>query len=135
MDRIKPIQAGSVIELTPLIRRVTAPNPGMMTGPGTNTYILGAETLAVIDPGPANEAHLAVLRDVGLVHVRRDGRRMLYRTNAEAIRPLHEWAATFQRFWDHQLSRIKERAEARSQPLPQTHTKGGARTPRTREEP
>jgi hypothetical protein len=36
---------------------------------------------------------------------------MLYRTNAEAIRPLHEWAGTFERFWQHQLTRIKERAE------------------------
>ena len=60
---------------------------------------------------PAVSKHLKVLRDVGLVHVRRDGRRMLYRTNAEAIRPLHEWAATFERYWRHQLIRIKERAE------------------------
>src|SRR6202035_3544281 len=43
--------------------------------------------------------HLGVLRNVGLVHVRRNGRRMLYRTNAEAIRPLHEWTKTFERFW------------------------------------
>jgi DNA-binding transcriptional ArsR family regulator len=60
---------------------------------------------------PSVSKHLRVLRDVGLVHVRREGRRMLYRTNAEAIRPLHEWASTFERFWKHQLSRIKERAE------------------------
>jgi DNA-binding transcriptional ArsR family regulator len=60
---------------------------------------------------PSISKHLRVLRDVGLVNVRRDGRRMLYRTNAEAIRPLHEWASTFERYWRHQLSRIKERAE------------------------
>jgi DNA-binding transcriptional ArsR family regulator len=48
---------------------------------------------------------------VGLVHVRRDGRRMMYRTNAEAIRPLHEWAGTFERYWRNQLTRVKERAE------------------------
>jgi DNA-binding transcriptional ArsR family regulator len=63
---------------------------------------------------PSVSKHLRVLRDVGLVHVRRDGRRMLYRTNAEAIRPLHEWTETFERFWRHQLSRIKERAERKS---------------------
>ena len=40
---------------------------------------------------PSVSKHLRVLRDVGLVDVRRDGRQMLYRTNAEAIRPLHEW--------------------------------------------
>jgi DNA-binding transcriptional ArsR family regulator len=48
---------------------------------------------------------------VGLVHARRDGRRILYRTNAEAIRPLNEWATTFERYWKHQLNRVKELAE------------------------
>jgi DNA-binding transcriptional ArsR family regulator len=61
---------------------------------------------------PSVSKHLKVLRDVGLVHVRRDGRRMMYRTNAEAIRPLHDWTATFERYWSHQLTRVKERAEA-----------------------
>ena len=37
---------------------------------------------------------------------------MLYRTNADAIRPLHEWTATFERHWRHQLTRVKERAES-----------------------
>ncbi|HTS13307.1 MAG TPA: metalloregulator ArsR/SmtB family transcription factor [Candidatus Limnocylindrales bacterium] len=60
---------------------------------------------------PSVSKHLRVLKDVGLVTVRRDGRHMLYRTNAEAIRPLHEWAETFKRFWTSQLLRIKERAE------------------------
>ena len=69
---------------------------------------------------PSVSKHLRVLRDVGLVHVRRDGRRMLYRTNAEAIRPLHEWTETFARFWRHQLSRIKERAERKSNPSEDT---------------
>jgi DNA-binding transcriptional ArsR family regulator len=63
---------------------------------------------------PSVSKHLRVLRDVGLVHARRDGRRMFYRTNAEAIRPLHEWTETFERFWRHQLSRIKERAESKA---------------------
>jgi DNA-binding transcriptional ArsR family regulator len=56
---------------------------------------------------PSVSKHLRVLLDVGLVHVRRDGRQMFYRTNAEAIRPLHEWAGTFERFWKHQLNRVK----------------------------
>ena len=63
---------------------------------------------------PSVSKHLRVLREVGLVNVRRDGRRMLYRTNAEAIRPLYEWTSTFERFWRHQLSRIKERAETQA---------------------
>jgi len=62
---------------------------------------------------PSVSKHLRVLRDVGLVHVRRDGRQKLYRTNAAAIRPLHEWATTFERYWQHQLNRVKERAEAK----------------------
>src|SRR5215469_15022588 len=62
---------------------------------------------------PSVSKHLRVLRDVGLVHVRRQGRHMLYRTNAHAIRPVHEWTARFERLWRHQLDRIKQRAEAR----------------------
>lgn len=60
---------------------------------------------------PSVSKHLRVLREVGLVKVRRDGRQMFYRTNAEAIRPLHEWTQTFERMWRHQLARIKEQAE------------------------
>lgn len=60
---------------------------------------------------PSVSKHLRVLRDVGLVHARRERRRILYRTNAEAIRPLHDWTKTFERFWGHQLLRIKARAE------------------------
>jgi DNA-binding transcriptional ArsR family regulator len=67
---------------------------------------------------PSVSKHLRVLRDVGLVRVRRDGRRMLYRTNAQAIRPLHEWAGTFERFWQHQLNRVKERAEEKMKAVP-----------------
>ena len=62
---------------------------------------------------PAVSQHLKLLREAGLVHVRRDGRHMPYQTNAEAIRPLHEWTKTFERLWQHQLQRIKVRAEAK----------------------
>src|SRR5260370_21624664 len=60
---------------------------------------------------PSVSKHLRVLRDVGLVRMRCEGRQKLYRTNAEAIRPLHEWAGTFERYWQHQLNRVKELAE------------------------
>ena len=60
---------------------------------------------------PSVSKHLSVLRDVGLVRMRCQGRQKLYRTNAEAIRPLHEWSAFFERYWKHQLDRVKERAE------------------------
>lgn len=62
---------------------------------------------------PSVSKHLRVLLDVDLVRVRREGRRMLYSTNAEAIRPLHEWTTTFERLWRHQLLKVKERAEAK----------------------
>jgi len=66
-------------------------------------------------PQPSVSKHLRVLLEVGLVDVRREGRQMFYRTNADAIRPLHEWAGTFERYWRHQLARIKERAENKEQ--------------------
>lgn len=54
-DRFEPLVA---TELEPGIRRVVAPNPGMMTGPGTNTYLVGSKAVAVIDPGPLIERHV-----------------------------------------------------------------------------
>jgi len=70
---------------------------------------------------PSVSKHLRVLRDVGLVRVRRNGRHMLYRTNAEAIRPLHEWTKTFERLWAHQLLRVKERAEEKARKADEEH--------------
>ena len=51
---------------------------------------------------PSVSKHLRVLRKVGLVRVRRNGRHIFYRTNAEAIRPLHQWTKTFAAQWRHQ---------------------------------
>ena len=63
---------------------------------------------------PSVSKHLRVLKAVGLVDTRREGRSILYRANGDAIRPLHEWTMTFERLWQHQLGRVKERAEARA---------------------
>jgi DNA-binding transcriptional ArsR family regulator len=60
---------------------------------------------------PSVSKHLQVLRDVGLVNMRRDGRRALYRTNAQALRSIHDWAGMFERHWRGQLARIKAHAE------------------------
>jgi DNA-binding transcriptional ArsR family regulator len=62
---------------------------------------------------PSVSKHLQVLRNVGLVYVRRDGRNVRYRTNADALRPLYEWTGTFQRYWGRQLRRIQAHAEAK----------------------
>lgn len=48
--------------LAPGFLRLTAPNPGLMTGPGTNTYLIGSTEVAVVDPGPDDETHRAALR-------------------------------------------------------------------------
>jgi len=68
-----------------------------------------AATLSLDQPSVSK--HLRVLRSVGLVRVRCDGRHKYYRTNAEAIRPLHEWAGAFERLWQRQLLGVKLRAE------------------------
>lgn len=60
---------------------------------------------------PSVSKHLQVLRDVGLVTVRRNGRRTLYRTNAESLRTVHDWCRMFAQHWRGQLRRIKAHAE------------------------
>ena len=60
---------------------------------------------------PSVSKHLQVLRDVGLVRVRRDGRRSLYRIDAETLRTIHDWSGMFARHWRGQLRRIKAHAE------------------------
>lgn len=63
---------------------------------------------------PSVSKHLKVLRQVGLVRVRRHGRHMFYQANPDGIRPLYEWTKTFERLWAHQLLRVKERAEQKA---------------------
>ncbi len=56
------LQPGRAVRLSPHVLRVTAPNPGPMTGPGTNSYLVGADDAwTVIDPGPASAEHTAAL--------------------------------------------------------------------------
>ena len=50
-------------ELAPGVRRILAPNPSMMTGPGTNTYLFGNDEIAVLDPGPASREHIENILD------------------------------------------------------------------------
>jgi glyoxylase-like metal-dependent hydrolase (beta-lactamase superfamily II) len=72
---------GKPMPLCPGVRRIVAPNAGMMTGPGTNTYLLGVQEIAVLDPGPDDTHHLqaimtaaadGVIRWVVVTHTHRD---------------------------------------------------------------
>ena len=85
---------------------------------GTHERPVGEIVIALKLDQPSVSKHLGVLRKVGLVRVRCDGRQRFYQTNAEAIRPLHEWTREFEQLWRHQLLRVKERAEAQMKPEP-----------------
>src|SRR5262245_4498505 len=62
-------------------------------------------------PQPQVSKHLGVLREVGLVSVVRKGRRRMYSLNGHELRSVYDWVKAYERFWDHQLQRIKDRAE------------------------
>src|SRR6476659_8776871 len=86
--------------------------------------LAGAQEMSVNDvvgrlgwPQPMVSKHLGVLKEVGLVTARRDGRQRLYRVNGEKLKTIHDWAQMFEKFWSHQLLRIKEQAERKSQGL------------------
>jgi DNA-binding transcriptional ArsR family regulator len=65
-------------------------------------------------PQPAVSKHLGVLRKVGVVSVRREGQHRFYQLDAQALKPVHDWSKSFERFWTHQIDRIKERAEKKA---------------------
>jgi DNA-binding transcriptional ArsR family regulator len=65
-------------------------------------------------PQPAVSKHLGVLRKVGVVTVVKRGQHRMYRLNASELKPVHDWVKTFEKYWTHQISRIKERAEQKA---------------------
>jgi DNA-binding transcriptional ArsR family regulator len=68
-----------------------------------------ADALALAQPSATK--HLQVLLEVGLVEVRREGRKAIYRANGQHLRMVHEWSGMFARHWRGQLRRIKAHAE------------------------
>lgn len=57
---------------------------------------------------PTASKHLRVLREVGLVYVRRDGKRRLYGLDARGLQPIHEWTGGFEGFWNEAFDRLNE---------------------------
>lgn len=55
---------------------------------------------------PQVSKHLRVLREVGAVEVRDDGRQRLYRLNGHALKPIHDWVQTFERTWSERFDRM-----------------------------
>src|SRR5262245_33178512 len=62
MESLDDLQPGRLVRLSARVQRLVAPNASLMTGPGTNSYVLGSPAVAVLDPGPDDPAHLAKLR-------------------------------------------------------------------------
>jgi len=63
---------------------------------------------------PAVSKHLGVLRKVGVVTMVKRGQHRMYRLEAAQLKPIHDWVRTFERYWTHQINRIKERAEQKA---------------------
>lgn len=63
---------------------------------------------------PAVSKHLGALRKAGVVTVIKRGQHRMYRLNAESLKPVHEWAKAFEKYWTHQVDQIKQRAERKA---------------------
>jgi glyoxylase-like metal-dependent hydrolase (beta-lactamase superfamily II) len=64
------LEHGVPWRLSDRVQRIVAPNPGVMTGPGTNSYLLGRDELTVVDPGPAIDAHVEAILAAGAGRIR-----------------------------------------------------------------
>jgi glyoxylase-like metal-dependent hydrolase (beta-lactamase superfamily II) len=70
LEPAAPARPGRPVALSERVVRLTAPNPGVMTGPGTNSYLVGTTELAVVDPGPDHAGHVRALADRGAGRIR-----------------------------------------------------------------
>jgi glyoxylase-like metal-dependent hydrolase (beta-lactamase superfamily II)/8-oxo-dGTP pyrophosphatase MutT (NUDIX family) len=134
------IAPGRTVQLSERVRRLTAPNPGYMTGPGTNSYLVGdGDTLAIIDPGPDDAQHVeALLREAGATlryilatHTHMDhspaARRLKELTGAEVLgMPAPPHARQDQDFAPDRVLRHGERLVVGNATLRVVHTPGHA---------
>ncbi|RYE91883.1 MAG: MBL fold metallo-hydrolase, partial [Oxalobacteraceae bacterium] len=134
------IAPGRTVQLSERVRRLTAPNPGYMTGPGTNSYLVGDDgMLAIIDPGPDDEQHVeALLRESGArlryilaTHTHMDhspaARRLKALTGAEVLgMPAPPHARQDQDFAPDRVLRHGERIAVGNATLRVVHTPGHA---------
>ena len=134
------IVAGRPVRLSDRVRRLTAPNPGYMTGPGTNSYLVGAgDALAVIDPGPDDAQHIEALfnetggqlRYILATHTHMDhspaARRLKALTGAEVLgMPAPPHARQDQAFAPDRVLRHGERIAIGDATLRVVHTPGHA---------
>src|ERR1700726_2575014 len=77
-------------------------------------YAVGEVVARMRMSQPAVSKHLGVLRKVGVVSVIKRGQHRMYRLQAAQLKPVHDWVKTYERYWTHQLSRIKQRAEQKA---------------------
>jgi DNA-binding transcriptional ArsR family regulator len=75
---------------------------------------VGAIVLALGVRQPDVSKHLGVLRQLGVVSVSKQGQQRLYDLNPDQLRPIYDWVKALERHWEHQLDRIRVRAERRA---------------------
>jgi DNA-binding transcriptional ArsR family regulator len=63
---------------------------------------------------PAVSKHLGVLRKAGVVSMVKRGQHRMYRLEPKGLKPVHDWVRVFERYWSHQVSQIKQRAERKA---------------------
>jgi DNA-binding transcriptional ArsR family regulator len=63
---------------------------------------------------PTVSKHLGVLLKVGVVSVTKRGQQRMYRLDAAQLKPVHDWVKSYERYWTHQISRIKQIAEQKT---------------------
>jgi DNA-binding transcriptional ArsR family regulator len=81
---------------------------------------VGALVLTLGLPQPAVSKHLGVLREVGIVSVKKEGKSRIYELNPDQLRSVADWVKTIEEHWERQLDRIRARAEQRARSQPKT---------------